>query len=913
MSRKLVGLNALPNVYISKIEIAQQGEGLAGVVHIHAKDFIDNEKAIWSDQAAIKNKLSFMFFYSTSVDSIGAISNGNVSIDLIRKNFVKNEFSNGTLQEAAGELGLQYIAFMKNVNKAERIRQGDDILFNIKFKFSIPTYTSNLAVFSCIMYDFPKEYYNSNNKYAINTGGPISSEYIIKNGEIPTTTTIFVNADKEQWYGPVHFHDTKGYMEGAYHNPSIHNNLRRITIPNFKIINHFNLNYSKRIFKKRNSQKYISELYYSFGFNRKLNSLFAIDYREILMTKTKYGHFLQFLSDEEFRKILNSFKVIQVKILKKKLNRRSLKVLEEHDAISSRVEAGSLLESAKIKIDQREEQTFSDTEEQSVMYRMRESDYSYNEKVGIKFYELEDNTFGEDSFGLYKYTIKIIFKDPTIDYVKSMFSMSRSVINNVKRMLNRVSRSGNYDYKLNKIKDDFIDSPQHDNTIWKRAAENYFQCINFLFDVAIPKENLQQLIMSKIYPKTATLQSIKSFIQDYEKLMKNMYNTFDLSSKDILNSRASDVANSLKNEMRTNIITINHEFKETINAIENKRFYNYLQPVDQEGVLMLDASEFADRVYSEELKFEKTDKKSYYSYLSPVSVQGGATEINMSILDAVDIRKLNNFFDKYNLIQNQLNMDIFDLGLKDQRFDQRFDLVESENYLGEDSNFVKYGEFNDTCYRSEKKFNFLSNGATIGTTGLPVIVHPDEKPPQSSPNKLDDIYERIGTMEADTLLKINFFLLQKIEVFRGFENDNLGLPIWQLVEQEDLIEDTQGLFCRMTYYDPTASTVEAQLRLPTSNRFFFIQPVKVVEPLIVSATMAFNFNKIDTASGYSLDGATSNIIIQSFSDMGASSFGVTTTVGNAVGLGATVGSIGEAQEGMVGAARGGSGGSGGGY
>jgi hypothetical protein len=65
--------------------------------------------------------------------------------------------------------------------------------------------------------------------------GPMSSEIILKNGEVNTSSGYFYFPDtNEEYGGPVHFH-TSGYMEGSRHRQQAHRSLRLVTEDDAKI------------------------------------------------------------------------------------------------------------------------------------------------------------------------------------------------------------------------------------------------------------------------------------------------------------------------------------------------------------------------------------------------------------------------------------------------------------------------------------------------------------------------------------------------------------------------------------------------------------------------------------------------------------------------------------------------------
>ncbi len=859
MATEFVGNGVLPNVYFSKIEVTDwSNTNDAGVANVYVRDYINERgKPSWCEDPVAKNKIGIMFFYSTSRSEIDLITNGAMSMKEI-----KSSNSNSLHVEIKGKQGLTYV------------KRGGDIYLTTQFKFKVPKNISNFTVFCCMTF------VPSSKRYS-NVHGPVASEHIVRDLKYSSRSFAFVKSDGTQWYGPVHYHDSKGYMEGSRHTSRPHGVLNKFNLPNLKLVNNTKLKYREKRFYKK---KYVSEmgrLFHSFRSNKTLNGLFSINYRNILMNQTKYGHFLENISNKEFDKILNLLKIVKMRIVKIKINKHSHKAMKKFDLISSAGEGGVLKEAIRVTkhkkpiemhMDDLESMGpqlqdinkiyLEDVDEYGIDSSLKESDFK--DESGIKFYEFVDNEFNQNTFGLYKYEVNIVFKDPTIRYFREMVLMSRRALSGIKKMLGLISIKENYDYDLNKINDSLFDEPEYEDSLWKDAVKNYLRCYDLFYDTSEEREDVVNSVLTRANPKSGTLNSIKLFIQDYNNLMNHVHKSFDLTSLGISDTFSTHKVKQLRNEMRSNLISMSHEFRQVIDSIDNKRFYNYLTPNVDSGVMEISSIDFANRISIEEAKFANTEKQSNFSYLSPISVYGGNEKILMSNMVEIDVKRLNRFFDKFNLIK-KVNLQIYSLprGKSEEVFQVREDMLDSKHILGDSSKFVNnYKHFQDVCYERPEKIDFLVHKSTTPRSlGMISRVREGETaPPQIKQKKLYGDLRKVASESPDILLKVNFFLLQKIEVFRGFEMGNLNVPMWSVLGESDLTESPRKLLCRMNYYNNSSGGVEPELKLGYTNKYFFLTPSRVTSPIEEEDGFEIDFLGIDMAMEMDFDAATSNIV-----------------------------------------------------
>ena len=106
-------------------------------------------------------------------------------------------------------------------------------------EFEVPAYRpKNLSIFASTFVDL-REFYlheapgtRSSRKFI---QGTVVSQSIIKDGDVPARSEVFLLPDGKLWAGAVHLHEEVGYMAGAFHSTRPHSILDKKEVPNLVI------------------------------------------------------------------------------------------------------------------------------------------------------------------------------------------------------------------------------------------------------------------------------------------------------------------------------------------------------------------------------------------------------------------------------------------------------------------------------------------------------------------------------------------------------------------------------------------------------------------------------------------------------------------------------------------------------
>tara|TARA_Y100000593_G_scaffold19326_1_gene38510 strand:+ start:15381 stop:18263 length:2883 start_codon:yes stop_codon:yes gene_type:complete len=892
MSTEQIGFEILPNTYISKISLHEgTNNSYYGRAHVYVRDQTqDDGRLVWSGDKNIMEKLKFMFMDVRASAYIGSITSGRYKLNDLMKLESRSE----------GRVRTQY----RNVNNCKKIQKGNDIYYKTTFEFSINQYTADHAIFCCLVMDSSMA--SSGNpiidKYTMNLKGPTTSEYIIQNFNLNTKSNIFTRPDGSQWHGPVHYHQSVGYMEGATHTDQAHGELRRRAINNLKIINHIDFLFKPKTTLRKPRNTPVTKLWHLFRSNGNLNGLFGINYKNILIRHTKYGHSLVNIDPADMVSLIQSIKVNKLAIKRNKVKvsmgagvvpRRKIntKILESSDVISSFSDDFGTFKEAMIVDDGVDRMLFSDEirtkaglevvdesriyveDLSSLKIKSNIKEVFFNINDNIRFYEFQDNTVDRTTYGDYTYHASLSFRDPTIDFVNNLLKEAKAGLSSLKNYLSRLLAHDNYDYDLDLIEQHFIDSELKrykgslDSAPWSKSVKNYSKYINFLFQVT--EEQVDFLLntsIPKVHPKTASIDSIKLFIKQYEQVLNKLYKQFDISVAKITSGRARQTARPLNSHPHTNIITLSFDFKNVVETKDNKLFYNFLPASPGSGIRSVLKQDLLQRLQYEQGRYSS---RNLLTGLTAHSLQNGsdATMIRFPDWDNAYIRKLNKIFRNLTLITWN---DIV-ITEEDAEVDIISEIPESvyepaATYLDESSKFITSEDSDDRCnyntwhtYREERIY-----------------------PQQDSIVAYDDLSEveksqLVGSADLIIRAYVSYWTSHQIEVLDGFMSSERDSPIthlenWRSLSLDDLATQEGALLCRIRYVGPgwQSSPEERPLlhatMLPdTVNKYFFVisnlndlntepkGPGKRSDKYNISILQSFDYN---------LDISTSNIIKQ---------------------------------------------------
>ena len=231
MTTAVIGLESMPNVYFNSVEISNDKLQIL----LSMKDFKENPT--WYNSSILRDVLKIKIIAA----SYNKGPTGTVpSIDLVMREFADN-LKSGDMSihefdyvSHTRELGAQ------SYNQDKTFETDDGILnfyYDIQFTsedFSLDK--QNIFVFAISYIDLTTLNLNyAKYKYL---DGPMASETIKENNEVPLNATLFKLDDGTIWSGPVHQHES-GFMEGSFHKEEPHSELTQETIDSASKITEF--------------------------------------------------------------------------------------------------------------------------------------------------------------------------------------------------------------------------------------------------------------------------------------------------------------------------------------------------------------------------------------------------------------------------------------------------------------------------------------------------------------------------------------------------------------------------------------------------------------------------------------------------------------------------------------------------
>jgi hypothetical protein len=279
MSLSLIGIENLPNAYFTKIEttlkredgVPLEGTNLAATHEIITTDVSSfdvscydyKDSGLWHDREILKNlKLRVKIVYASNKDSnnykdlvldiINGASllepDGKIPGQLVGPSSDYQPFGDG--DDFYKDSQIDILASGWNSSNLHKTQQNNLFLFTHTFATNLDFaakarkkhYNDSIV---CIMAHTFLDIESLKDQYDCDFGftdkqyyfGPLTVETLYLNGEQIEETSYFVDKETNQThYGPVHQHETHGWMAGSFHSSESHRSLIRKTKSNDKII-----------------------------------------------------------------------------------------------------------------------------------------------------------------------------------------------------------------------------------------------------------------------------------------------------------------------------------------------------------------------------------------------------------------------------------------------------------------------------------------------------------------------------------------------------------------------------------------------------------------------------------------------------------------------------------------------------
>jgi len=697
MSLAKIGDEMLPNVYIKNIEIFDESDLEYGFrVHVYTMDSASEKR--WSREGQLSKHLNILFY--TSINSLV-----NDRIRTAQMDFNLENLRRGTDRKSGKLSKKDFFIEKRNLLLSENKSFGGMLYYNNYFEFKFPKNLMDLDLFCCVYVDQTEALRDLNfvgRKSETTYRGPITSDSVFRHGELITKSSIFIDSMDQQWFGPVHLHGDK-YMAGSFHSSKPHSVLNKIDITNYKIKDYRKKLYTKDRKIDKSSYYIFKDFFTSHNHDKNVSGFFALNIEDLLVKETKYGDLLKSMSPQILRNLILDFKVKNMSIMRNRIkttfetsdvNNISLR---EEKTVKSEIlvkagYSGNFISGVRRKNTKPfGMQRFID-DESTVLERPPDEpprdlqsskpnstvaeegfeDISFLQEINlnhsdkIKYYEFSDYELNYNSPGSYKYSLSIMFEDPTVEYISSLIKNIRNLENILTTYHFDMSKRKFYSYELDRpngrFKDYYNTKLWNGQKLWIEATRIYVEAFSLLYNLTkSEKEDLIFSSISKIIPTCASLRSVNSFIKDVENLTSKVIDYFDIKV-DIFRTHNLKSLPKQVHSTKT-LISKEYSFQDIIIPTEYKDTYNIINFSDSSGLPKISSSRYKNRIKSEISKFYKKSKKQYAKtskksldnalldtqktsakYFSPISIQNRQQEISLKSPETSDIEKINTFF-----------------------------------------------------------------------------------------------------------------------------------------------------------------------------------------------------------------------------------------------------------------------------
>ena len=630
MSRQIVGLENLPNVYIKKITLSDNTtNSYTGTIRIELMDMIENKKEIWSNNDLFTPFIKVCLIHTLDEDLSDQLSSGVLSP--LPMKVVLSQYYN---LETTKVFDLS----LKELNKSHT--EGIS-LFQKDILIDIPSEVQYSAVYVCSYLDTKM----ASQHWGIELSGDleqyfgaIASDKIFENSVVPTSTNIFISPDNTLWTGPVHLHQQNGYMQGSLHSMISHEKLTIANVKNMKIIDNRTFVDVDTSEVSLSPNANIGDMEYSIDTQDNLVGTFAINIEQITAFETMYGSKLYSLNKEIFRDLMNTQQINSLTITRELVKIRNTPnplgtqqittdVVLESEVVDSSIDTGPGV--------------FKNTETLKEIHLSRDP--------AIRYFTFTDDSKTSRSSGLYKYSISLTTIDKSQDFVDSYIEELHQTLAELDNIINLLSRRARYDYDADALKPN-VQVPVSIVNIVKK----YYQ--TFCYFNKVTAEEKALLINNKVSSLATgnyTTVAAQLFRNEFAALISLFLEHFKVSEGQNTTTKAKNI----KKSSIPNIIVNFKEFKDIIQFSDYRRSYDCLRSPSS-GLSVLTQEAFKKRADFELKRFFDGSKSFLFS--KDVSLP---PEIKSSILDLSKSKSL--FLSPVKFMFDGDSVDIVDLSTLD--------------------------------------------------------------------------------------------------------------------------------------------------------------------------------------------------------------------------------------------------------
>lgn len=587
----------------------------------------------------------------------------------------------------------------KSLNEYDYILDSDGSrIYEIPLKISfnlIDQHQEHLAYFVIPSFDIQKmvDQFNINISESIldTMVGDASSELVIDNSEIVSTTFVFATQDQTIWTGPVHQLENGRWRTSNREDPESEY-LNVISVPNSKVKDFRELEILKKVevnfeelkndildtkirtnanldtIRKKN---YFSPFQSTIDSKGNLRFFFSIDYQNLIKDQSVFGNLYKNSDD----RLLSNTRIVSLKV--------------------SRIRASNNLNDFKMTnglipfhINEIKEPIVAGSEKDYKNFQIVNDDKSSlrelvvildNNQKGIRHFTGIDKTFNKLTFGFYQYEVELHVEDNTFSFIEEQLinlsqaqNLLKSYNSEVLQFVSSINTLGNFSKifmraQIAKYKEDPLLAP------WNVAISLYLTALQNVASESVDVERFSRCMFYMLHPALGSQDGVLkviALINDLsEKLNRIVKKSFIGSIGIMGNSSAKSDTTRTKSSNLLRIIKINKYFSTLQDSDIPKNIgYDFLSTKgfiedenNNDGLKVVSLEEFEERTTKETTKYFqadqnnislKTKQKIYseedtvnnnkYSYLTPSVVSRGGSSPENKKEEALTDKGVNN-------------------------------------------------------------------------------------------------------------------------------------------------------------------------------------------------------------------------------------------------------------------------------
>ena len=581
MPFEVAALENLPNAYVEKINLINDGlETFKVNVSMMTMDEAVGGEFVWSEDDLIMDTLKICVILTSNDQLIQNISSGN------QNPHPKALNSNASLMEGTQIVNLP-VKRMKMVNGANKMR------FKQSTTFIASNNAPSLTLFAFAYVDTV----DLSKMLGINLGGPlaffygpVTSENIIVAGDVEETTFVYEKENGELWSGAVHQMSDGRFMKGSFHGEYGNGLLVRREVANTKILDRRGETLMPRSPLPITNKANFSELSISYNNEADLIGFFSLDFRNLILTRTKQGRKMFNVSSRLLELFASSVQINSLEIRRqqvkftKTLNKLGTtaynqKLIGSYNTIAATIEQGNLL---------------VNTDELSQVFITPDN--------LIKTYQFIDLEMSENTRGEFRYEVVITFADKSDDFLRGLVDQMVRNISTLKTTSDVLYRLKNYDRKMHNLREGVEVPP-----IFAESIDNYYQNLSIVMDIGDEERDAliakrKSFFTSDNYVNTEA----QRFISEYSNLATKFKSTFDIKARNLNMDRKS----STKKHLPKALISTNHVFEATAKFDNVRTSYDYLGIQSNKAIPVFTKDLYNQRANQEVARFFDTSKST---------------------------------------------------------------------------------------------------------------------------------------------------------------------------------------------------------------------------------------------------------------------------------------------------------------